>query len=176
MKGGGKAMTLDVEGFAQDRAKSALSLTYLLTGSQADAEGLAPETWYRVHGNWPRVIKADHPDAYTRRILLNLFHVRSRRRKLHTVPYDCVARAQVSSYTALDLVAERDRLRGALAALPARQRAVVTLKLFEDLETNEIASAMGIAESSVRSALTRAPHTLRCALEGNREETHHAAI
>lgn len=57
----------------------------------------------------------------------------------------------------------------ALAGLPRRQREVTVLRYFFGMSLGEIASALGVAEGSVKSSLHRARHALAAAL-GEQEE------
>ncbi|GAA0997327.1 RNA polymerase sigma factor [Subtercola frigoramans] len=56
----------------------------------------------------------------------------------------------------LDLDARRAALRQALAQLPRRDQDVITLCLLEELSTAEAAAALGIAQGTVKSRLSRA--------------------
>jgi RNA polymerase sigma-70 factor (ECF subfamily) len=55
-------------------------------------------------------------------------------------------------------------LDGALQALPAEQRAVFVLRVFEELSYQEIADALEISAGTVMSRLSRAREKLRTAL------------
>ncbi|WP_165223478.1 sigma-70 family RNA polymerase sigma factor [Aquisphaera insulae] len=59
----------------------------------------------------------------------------------------------------------RERLRGAIESLPARDREVLLMRHFEHLDTSEIADALGLAESGVRARYFRALSRLRISLE-----------
>jgi len=52
-----------------------------------------------------------------------------------------------------------------LAALPPRQRAIVTLYYADDRAAAEIETLLGIAENTVKSALAKARELLRARLE-----------
>jgi RNA polymerase sigma factor (sigma-70 family) len=52
-------------------------------------------------------------------------------------------------------------VRDAIAQLPARQRAVVVLRYYQDLTDQQIASVLNCPVGSVKSALHRAIATLR---------------
>lgn len=56
---------------------------------------------------------------------------------------------------------EHTAVRVALAALPARQREVLTLRFVADLTDSEIATATGMSALNVRSAASRGLTTLR---------------
>ena len=53
----------------------------------------------------------------------------------------------------------------ALPRLPARQRACVVLRYFEDLEVAETAAALGCSEGTVKSQTSRALASLRLMFE-----------
>jgi RNA polymerase sigma factor (sigma-70 family) len=56
------------------------------------------------------------------------------------------------------------RLQAALLALPERQRLVVFLRYYADLDYSTIAAALGIQEGTVGATLTAARATLRNSL------------
>ena len=58
----------------------------------------------------------------------------------------------------------------ALLRLPARQRQVVALRLFLDLDTAGTARVLGIAPGTVQAHLGRAMAALRCDLIPTRQE------
>ena len=59
------------------------------------------------------------------------------------------------------VVADRDQLLRALAALPARQRAVIVLRYLEDLSEAQTSAALGCSEGTVKSQASRALTKLR---------------
>jgi len=59
-----------------------------------------------------------------------------------------------------------ERLRGALASLPARYRVIVVLREVEGLSTREVATVTGISEANVKTRLHRARVLLKERLEG----------
>jgi RNA polymerase sigma-70 factor (ECF subfamily) len=58
----------------------------------------------------------------------------------------------------------RERLRGALLALPPPQRAVVFLREMQGLSTRDVAHAMGLSEHTVKTRLSRARKALHVTL------------
>ena len=60
---------------------------------------------------------------------------------------------------------QHSRLREAILALPARFRAVIELRHFQDRSYEEIAAMLGIPLSDVKSDLFRARRLLRAWLE-----------
>jgi RNA polymerase sigma-70 factor (ECF subfamily) len=58
----------------------------------------------------------------------------------------------------------RDRVRAALAALPAQDREVLVLRVLEGLPTRETAAVLGVSEVAVRSRQVRALERLKALL------------
>ncbi|HEX8094529.1 sigma-70 family RNA polymerase sigma factor [Jatrophihabitans sp.] len=67
--------------------------------------------------------------------------------------------------------AGQEAARRALAALPSRQREVLTLRFLADLTDSEIADATGMSAGHVRSAASRGLATLRGTLAGHLRDT-----
>jgi RNA polymerase sigma factor (sigma-70 family) len=67
--------------------------------------------------------------------------------------------------------ADQEAARRALAALPSRQREVLTLRFLADLTDSEIADATGMSAGHVRSAASRGLATLRGTLAGHLRDT-----
>ena len=57
-----------------------------------------------------------------------------------------------------------NEIRGAIAALPEKQRAAVLMHKYEEMEYTQIAKVLGCSESAVKSLLFRAYETLRARL------------
>ena len=62
------------------------------------------------------------------------------------------------------------RIMAALLRLPARQRQVVALRLFLDLDTGRTAELLGIAPGTVKEHLARALASLRAELIPTRQQ------
>jgi RNA polymerase sigma factor (sigma-70 family) len=109
--------------------------------------------------SWSRVTSADSPVAYVRRIVVReqLSWLRSRsstERPVADVRTDATADATA-------LVDARDVVWRLLAELPRRQRAVLVLRLFEDLTDDEIAEVLQCRPSTVRAHASRGLAALR---------------
>ena len=131
---------VEFERFVDTCAGDLLRTGYLIVWDLEEAEDLVQETLLRVARRWPRVRRMDLPGGYARRILVNLAindaKRRSRRRRElerpDGAPLEAHAdRAAAGMFEAFDARAE---LLGALAVLPPRQRAVLVLRYFEDLQ------------------------------------------
>jgi len=60
--------------------------------------------------------------------------------------------------------ARLEEIRGAITALPAKQRAAVLMHKYEEMEYSQIARVLNCSESAVKSLLFRAYETLRARL------------
>jgi len=132
---------------------------FLLTGDRFLAEDLAQTALTRVYASWRRVRRADDVDAYVRRVLVNANTGRFRKRRVaeHLVAVPLDGR----SHTPHEPIAQRSALMAALAELPARQRAVVVLRYWEDLSERDVASVMGCSVGTVKSQASKALARLR---------------
>jgi RNA polymerase sigma-70 factor (sigma-E family) len=141
------------------RGQSLLRFAYVLTGQAHEAEDLTQNALADLYRAWPRVVRADHPDAYARRAVLNRFLSWRRRRARSEVvvpdPVDLVDTVAAAGDHAAG-VADRDELARALAQLPKRARAVLVLRYYADLDDKATAQALGITPSTVRSTTARA--------------------
>jgi RNA polymerase sigma factor (sigma-70 family) len=105
------------------------------------------------------------PLAYARRILINLATdaaPRRRRRRIELEPATATNDPIVDPLAGYD---DRAELLGALAALPARQRAVLVLRYFNDLTERQAAEVLGCPRGTVKSSAARGLATLREALQ-----------
>jgi RNA polymerase sigma-70 factor (sigma-E family) len=146
--------------FMHGRWAQLVRLGYGLTGDLQLAEDLAQTAFARAYASWGRVRRADDPDAYLRKIVVNAN--RSRFRKLR------VAEVLTASVPDLpgpadhaDQRSQRDALVTALMQLPYGQRAVVVLRYWLDLTETQAADVLGCSVGNVKSQAARALAKLR---------------
>lgn len=135
-------------------------LAYALTGDWGHAEDLAQTALTKALISWRRLRRADDPDAYLRRILLNANHSRFRKRRVPetgTAPEDHAATVGDGTEQA----DQRSVLVAALMELPPRQRAVVVLRYWDGLTETQTAAILGCSPGTVRSQASRALAKLR---------------
>ncbi|MDH6141301.1 MULTISPECIES: SigE family RNA polymerase sigma factor [Kitasatospora] len=154
-----RAERLDFVEFVQQRSAALFRTAYVLTGHQQVAEDLVQEALEKACRRWRRIAATDSPEAYVRRILVNLANDRWRRAKRAGERFEVPERADPhDSYRQVEL---RDGLVRALHALPIGMRTVVVLHYLHDQGPDEIAETLGITASSVRSQLSRGIGKLR---------------
>ena len=147
------------EEFMTSRWPGLVRLAFGLTGDRWLAEDLAQTALASAYASWWRVARADDPDAYVCRILINASKRRLRRRRVSEQPAASAPEAAVPDPTAS--VDERSALLRALRELPPRQRAVVVLRYWEDLTDAQTGALLGCSASTVRSQAARALAKLR---------------
>jgi RNA polymerase sigma-70 factor (sigma-E family) len=146
------------EEFMTSRWAGLVRLAFGLTGDRWLAEDLAQTALASAYASWWRVRRADDPDAYVRRILVNASKRRFRRR-VSEQPAATAPEAAVSDPTTS--VDERSALLGALQELPPRQRAAVVLRYWEGLTDAQAGALLGCAAGTVRSQASRGLAKLR---------------
>ncbi|NHC14663.1 SigE family RNA polymerase sigma factor [Motilibacter deserti] len=136
---------------------------YVLTGDRHQAEDLLQAALLKTYRNWDKVRRADHPDAYVRRILVTTHTSWARRlwHREHSVAELPEAATGGRLDDPADRVAERDALRRGLAGLPPRQRAVLVLRHLEGYDDAAIADVLGCSVSAVRSYASKGATRLR---------------
>lgn len=130
---------------------------YLLLGDHAEAEDLVQASLAKTYASWRRVRDVDAAPAYARRVLVNTasswFRRASWRNERPTLDLPEAAHDHDPS--------TRPALLDALRALPPRQRAVVVLRFYEDLDVRRTAAALGCSEGTVKSQTSLALDKLR---------------
>ena len=156
------------EEYVVARGPALARLAYALTGDRHRAEDLVQDTLERVCLRWRRVSAADQPDAYVRKMLVNQHLSWWRRKRNREVAVPAVTEAPVPDpSTAVD---DRDQIWKLLAELPNRQRAVLALRFYADLDDAGIAELLGCSPGTVRSHASRALALLRERLQNNSVE------
>jgi RNA polymerase sigma-70 factor (sigma-E family) len=146
--------------FVAARSGALLRTAVLLAGGDRQhGEDLLQDAFAETYRRWNRIASAEASEAYTRTILVRLATRRWRRRR-YEPSLDEVDAPSADPVGAADLDVGID-VRRFLAALPARQRAVVVLRYFDDRTEAEIADLLGCAPGTVKSHASRAIAALR---------------
>jgi RNA polymerase sigma-70 factor (sigma-E family) len=144
--------------FVVARSVALMRLAYLLTGGdQHAAEDLLQIALTKTAARWASV---ESPETYVRRVMyrqqVSSWRLKWRRRETQfATPPDA---ARHDETPALDL---KMTVRGALARLTPRQRAMLVLRYFEDLPEAEVARLLDCSVGTVRSTTHRSLARLR---------------
>ena len=152
-------MSSDETGFAEFFQESwgpCLRAVAASTGDMLLAEDQVAEAFARAWVSWRKVSRHPAPRAWVVRTALNTGASwwRRRARELPLADHDVAAPASLE--TGLDSVVLR-----ALRRLPERQREVILLRVFLDLDIETTARQLAIAPGTVRAHLSRAVTALR---------------
>jgi RNA polymerase sigma-70 factor (sigma-E family) len=150
----------ELELFLAERGKHLMRTAVLLTGHREAAEDLMQTALERLLRHWGR-IEGD-PEGYLRRTLYNLaadgFRQQGRWRRRVTLVQSHAAQPPADATAEVDV---RDALVRLLLQLPARQRAVLVLRYWEQLTEAETAEALSCPEGTVKSATSRGLQRMR---------------
>ena len=185
-------------GLVREHHASLVRVARMFVSTQALAEEVAQETWLGVLNGLDRFEGRSSLKTWIFRILTNIAKTRAVREG-RTLPFSAlqdparVPEAAVDADRFLDsehprwpghwalkpeawpeealVTAEtRERLTEAIEALPATQRAVISLRDIEGWSSEEVRNALGLSETNQRVLLHRARSKVRAALESYLEQ------
>ncbi|MFJ5778569.1 SigE family RNA polymerase sigma factor [Streptomyces sp. NPDC093094] len=134
-----------------------------LTSNANDAEDLLQTALTKTYVAWERIEDHRALDGYVRRALLNTRTSQWRKRKVDEFTCDELPEPEPSAGQAdtAERQALHDAMWRAILKLPARQRAMVVLRYYEDLSEAQTAQVLGVSVGTVKSAVSRALGKLR---------------
>lgn len=141
------------------------NVCYRLLGDPAEAEDAAQEAFLRAHGRLG-LFDLDRPfGPWMRRVAANLCLNRLKARAPAGLPLDDEqdeprAAQTLNPEAAREQVERSEAVRAAIGRLPPHYRAVIELRHFQDLAYDEIAAALNLPLSDVKSHLFRARRLL----------------
>jgi RNA polymerase sigma factor (sigma-70 family) len=145
---------------------------WLYCGDRDLAEDLAQEALVRVCDG-EQVSRMAAPGAWAHRVAINLANSYFRRRGAARRARVKVAADALGLHTDPD-GAHNVAVRRAVAQLNPRQRSVVVLRYYADLSLQEIADALGLSLSAVKSLHHRATRSLQAALGHDADDKEQA--
>jgi RNA polymerase sigma-70 factor (ECF subfamily) len=133
-----------------------------MVGARADAEDLVQAAFLRVWQGAAKWEPAARFRTWFYRVLYNLCmdHFRA-----NAVPFEEVDEAlpdgQPTGEERFAAAQRADRVRAAIAALPARQRAAIVLCYYQELSQSDAAATLGVSEGALESLLSRGRAALK---------------
>ena len=155
----------DFDNFVAAHVDDLLRTAYLIVWDEGEAEDLVQECLLKVARRWPRVRRMEQPQAYARRILVNLALDGARRRAQRRRELEPGTPPILSAIDPLQTLETRAELLQALGQLHERQRAVLVLRYFNDLTEAQVADVLGCSPGTVKSSASRGLARLREALQ-----------
>jgi RNA polymerase sigma-70 factor (sigma-E family) len=133
-----------------------------LTANPSDAEDLLQTALTKTYVAWERIEDHRALDGYVRRALLNTRTSQWRKRKVDEFVCDELPEPEdAHAGDPAEQQALHDAMWRAIMKLPARQRAMVVLRYYEDLSEVQTAEVLGVSVGTVKSAVSRALGKLR---------------
>lgn len=145
---------MQFEEYVVARRTALVRSAVLLGCARPDAEDLVQSTLLRCYRSWRRVQRADNPDAYVYRVLVNTLRDAAVRHWNREVPTEMTA-AHDRPATEPDLLAGI-AVRRALAVMSPEHREVLVLRYYADLSERATSEVLGIAPGTVKSRTSRA--------------------
>lgn len=155
----------DFDEFVAAHVDGLLRTAYLIVWDESEAEDLVQECLLKVARRWARIRRMERPAGYARRILVNLSLDDARGRARRRSELQLLPRDETDASDAFHAVDGRLELLEALARLPARQRAVLVLRYFNDLTEAQVADVLGCSPGTVKSSASRGLARLHEALQ-----------
>jgi RNA polymerase sigma-70 factor (ECF subfamily) len=150
---------MDFEDFYARTRDNCLRAVVAGIGDLALAEDLVAEAYARAWESWGKVSRHPAPAAWVVRTALNV-RVSWWRQRRREVALDGHDRAQPPA----DGLGMDSALLAAVRRLPRRQREVIVLRIWLDLDAETVASVLGITRNTVGAHLFRATSALRAQL------------
>jgi RNA polymerase sigma-70 factor (sigma-E family) len=142
--------------FAHAQAERLRTTAFMLCRDWHLAQDLTQTTLTKLFVGWRRAAAADNLVAYAQKILLRTYLDHRRRRSSTEAATGIVADAGYRHHPDLRLT-----MLDALAELPARDRAIVILRYFEDYSVEQTADVLDVPISVVKSQTKRSLAKLR---------------
>jgi RNA polymerase sigma-70 factor (ECF subfamily) len=143
--------------FYRQELPGVIALCVAVSRSPWVAEELAQEAFLRAYRRWDKVGGYDRPDAWVRRVALNLAASWGRRVQAET---RALLRAGLRRDDRPSGPVPDDGFWDAIRSLPRRQAETLALYYVEDRPVGEIATVLGIEPGTVRMHLTRGRRNL----------------
>lgn len=137
-----------------------LRVVYALCGDWQVAEEVTQEAFIKAMRRWDTIGGYDQPDAWIRRVAINLTRSRFRRltREIKALAHFAGTARDVAEHP--ELGADASRFWDAVRTLPRRQAEAVVLYYGDDLPVTDVAEVMGCAEGTVKAHLHAARQRL----------------
>ena len=134
-----------------------VTLAWALTGSRENAEDIAQDSMLALYRKWDDLSSIENPNAYVRRICVNLAASWIRRRTREARVMLRVARRQSVETSQPE---ESEVFWSEVRRLPKRQGQVVALFYGCDLSVEQVAETLEMAQGTVKVHLSRGRTTL----------------
>lgn len=154
------SQVVDFEAYVAERRPALLRWARAVAGDPHTAEDLLQDSLVRVLPHWESIREGAAADAYVRRTITRQYVSRQRRSSRREVVSAWLPEPPTSTPDLID-PREAQEVWGLVLALPARQRAAVALRFYEQLSVAETADVLGCSIGTVKSNTSRGLAALR---------------
>lgn len=141
-------------------------LAYVLVGDYHRAQELVQDTLTEMWAHWPKVASASSRHAYVRKMMVNKHVSNCRKRRVKELLFsEPIESADAAASSQVGVVDERDALWKCLERIGHRQRVVLVLRYYADLDDHSIAITLGCRPGTVRSLAARGLTSLKLQID-----------
>jgi RNA polymerase sigma-70 factor (ECF subfamily) len=152
-----------------------MTLSWRMLGNEADARDAAQEVFLRIYKYLGRFRQDQDFFAWVYQITVNVCRDLAKKRQRHTAQFPTftsmdigrdesafeIAGDQEAADETLIAAEQRQLIAGAMAALPAKERAAIVLRDIEGLPTDEVARILKSSQTTVRSQISSARRKIK---------------
>ncbi|MGH8890065.1 MAG: SigE family RNA polymerase sigma factor [Acidothermaceae bacterium] len=152
----------DFRNFAESNMRGLRRTAFLLCGDWHHADDVVQTVLAKLYANWTKIQRRERVEAYVRTMIVRATF--DRRRRFSWQREITSARPPETPSDDNHHIEDRIVLLAALAKMPPRQRAVLVLRFWDDLDVADTAAALGCSEGTVKSQTARGLTNLRALL------------
>jgi RNA polymerase sigma-70 factor (ECF subfamily) len=144
--------------------RTVYQLCYRFAGNHEDARDLSQDVFLRAYRGLARFRSESSLSTWLHRIAVNVCLNRLALKTVHTEPLEARQPVDTRSESAADRLLRRERavrVREAIARLPRKQRAVLILRIYQELSHQEIAGMIGTSTGAVKANVFHALQNLK---------------
>jgi RNA polymerase sigma-70 factor (ECF subfamily) len=152
-----------------------MTLSWRMLGNEADARDAAQEVFLRIYKYLGRFRQDQDFFAWVYQITVNVCRDLAKKRQRHTAQFPTftsmdigrdesafeIAGDQEAADETLIAAEQRQLIAGAMATLPAKERAAIVLRDIEGLPTDEVARILKSSQTTVRSQISSARRKIK---------------
>jgi RNA polymerase sigma-70 factor (ECF subfamily) len=139
-------------------------LCYRFAGNHEDASDLSQDVFLRAYRGLARFRSESSLSTWLHRIAVNVCLNRLALKTVPTEPLEARQPVDAHSESAAERLLRRERaerVRDAIARLPRKQRAVLILRIYQELSHQEIADIVGTSTGAVKANVFHALQNLK---------------
>jgi RNA polymerase sigma-70 factor, ECF subfamily len=151
----------EFESFVRRFERQILNYLWRMTGEEQSAYDLTQEVFLRAWRHFSSISQYEQPLSWLFRVATNLALTHNSSRKRQVAPMSALQDDMPGASDPARHFAESEVVRQILLQLPPRRRAALVLREVYGLSTAEVGAALGMSETAVRMAISRAREQFR---------------